>query len=107
VNCDKSKDTLRQLTKQQNVTWRCWWDGRNGIGEQWQVEGYPTLDLLDEKGVIREIFNGQMRRNWTRPLRAGKTDGEGAWKRRGATLRATGPPGPPPSSRRRPRTSIK
>jgi hypothetical protein len=60
VNCDKSKETLRQLTKQQKVTWRCWWDGRRGIGEQWQVDGYPALYLLDEKGIIREIFHGRL-----------------------------------------------
>ena len=59
VNCDQSKDTLRQLIRQKKVTWRCWFDDGRRILQQWQVDGYPTLYLLDDRGVIREIFNGR------------------------------------------------
>jgi thiol-disulfide isomerase/thioredoxin len=59
VNCDQGKDTLRQLVGQKKVTWRCWRDNTNRIAHEWQVDGYPTLYLLDQQGVIREIFHGR------------------------------------------------
>lgn len=60
VNCDKSKDTLRQLLANQTVTWRCAWDPEGTkFGQDWQLEGFPALFLLDHQGVIREIFSGK------------------------------------------------
>jgi peroxiredoxin len=56
----ESKDTLHQLVGAKTVTWRCWSDGQQGpIAAAWQVESFPTIYLLDKKGIIRRIFHGR------------------------------------------------
>lgn len=55
VNSDP-KDRLRQAMKKENITWRSWWDGGNTdgpIANAWNVSGWPTIYVLDAKGVIR------------------------------------------------------
>ena len=55
VNSDP-KDTLRKAMKQENITWRSWWDGGSTEGPiqtQWNIRGWPTTYVLDQKGVIR------------------------------------------------------
>jgi hypothetical protein len=55
VNSDP-KDRLRRAMKKENITWRSWWDGGNTSGPiatAWNVKGWPTIYVLDHKGVIR------------------------------------------------------
>ena len=56
VNGDDDKaQVLREVVRSQ-INWQSWWDGGpNGsrIQEQWQVHSYPTIYVLDHKGVIR------------------------------------------------------
>jgi peroxiredoxin len=55
VNSD-TKDRVRQAMKKENITWRSWWDGGNTegpIAKAWNVSGWPTIYVLDAKGVIR------------------------------------------------------
>ena len=55
VNSDP-KDRVQQATKKENITWRSWWDGGNTeghIAKAWNVSGWPTIYVLDAKGVIR------------------------------------------------------
>ena len=55
VNSDP-KDRLNQVLKKENMTWRSWWDGGNTSGPiatKWNVSGWPTIYVLDHKGVIR------------------------------------------------------
>jgi hypothetical protein len=55
INSDP-KDTLRKAMKQENITWRSWWDGGSTEGPiqtQWNIRGWPTTYVLDHKGVIR------------------------------------------------------
>ena len=55
VNSDE-KTKLKQVIKKENMTWRSWWDGGNTSGpiaSKWNVHGWPTLYVLDHKGVIR------------------------------------------------------
>jgi peroxiredoxin len=55
INSDP-KDRLRQAMKRENITWRSWWDGgntRGPIARSWNVKGWPTIYVLDHKGVIR------------------------------------------------------
>jgi len=37
------------------MTWRSWWDGKNPgpISGRWGVLSWPTVYILDPKGVIR------------------------------------------------------
>jgi len=55
VNSD-SKERVRQAMKKENITWRSWWDGGSTdgpIANAWNVSGWPTIYVLDAKGVIR------------------------------------------------------
>jgi peroxiredoxin len=55
VNSDP-KSRLRRVMKKENITWRSWWDGGNTggpIAKAWNVTGWPTIYVLDAKGVIR------------------------------------------------------
>ena len=55
INSDP-KEHLRETIKKENMTWRSWWDGgdTNGpIAKAWNVRGWPTIYILDHKGVIR------------------------------------------------------
>src|SRR3989337_2953110 len=55
INSDP-KERLREVMKKENITWRSWWDGgdTNGpIAKAWNVSGWPTIYILDHKGIIR------------------------------------------------------
>jgi hypothetical protein len=61
VNSDHDKDKLKQRMKEEQITWRSWWDGgdTNGpIANQFNVHGWPTLYILDHQGIIRHKFLG-------------------------------------------------
>ena len=61
VNSDQSKEALKKALKDQKLTWRSWFDGpgTNGpIATKWNVQGWPTLYVLDHKGVIRHKWGG-------------------------------------------------
>lgn len=55
LNSDADKDKLKQVLQKEAITWRSWIDGStNGpIATSWNVEGWPTIYVLDHKGVIR------------------------------------------------------
>jgi RNA polymerase sigma factor (sigma-70 family) len=60
VSADQEKKTLEESVQKGEITWRCWWDGLEGpIARQWHIEGYPTVFVLDTKGVIRFKHLGQ------------------------------------------------
>ena len=55
VNSDP-RDKVKPALKRENITWRSFWDGGNTSGPiatQWKVTGWPTIYILDDKGVIR------------------------------------------------------
>ena len=55
VNSD-SKEKVLSALKRENITWRSYWDGGNTSGpiaSRWNVRGWPTIYVLDQKGVIR------------------------------------------------------
>ncbi len=57
VNSDKDLDTLRKVRVEKELTWRSFWDGPEGtsgpIDKAWNVVQWPTIYILDGKGVIR------------------------------------------------------
>jgi hypothetical protein len=56
VNSDKDRDQLKQVLKDENLSWRSFWNGgsTNGpISNAWKVRGWPTIFVLDAEGVIR------------------------------------------------------
>ena len=55
INTDKDKDVYRTKQKEMGVTWRSSWQGStNGpLCEDWGVNSFPTIYVIDHKGVIR------------------------------------------------------
>jgi peroxiredoxin len=58
VNTDGSAAEVKQKNPGK-VTWRSWFDGKRGpICSQYSVQAFPTLYVLDHKGVIRKKYVG-------------------------------------------------
>jgi len=57
INSDKNKTRLKQRMKEENLTWRSFWNGPQGtsgpISKAWGVRGWPTIYVIDHQGVIR------------------------------------------------------
>ena len=57
VNSDRDKNALKEVLKKENITWRSFWNGPEGtrgpISAEWNVRGWPTIYIIDHKGVIR------------------------------------------------------
>ena len=57
VNSDRDLEKLRPRLKEEKITWRSFWNGPKGIGgpisRAWNVTGWPTVYVLDGKGIIR------------------------------------------------------
>ncbi len=55
VNSDPKAKAL-DAVKRENLTWRSFWDGGSPggpIAKAWNVHGWPTIYVLDGKGVVR------------------------------------------------------
>lgn len=56
INCDENKKEAVDVVKKQGLNWRSWYDGGRGGGRiqgQWGVDSFPSVFVLDHKGVIR------------------------------------------------------
>jgi hypothetical protein len=56
INSDKNLDELHAAMKRENITWPSWFDGGGTggpIATRYQVSSWPTIYVLDPKGVIR------------------------------------------------------
>ena len=57
VNSDRTLDRVKKAIKDNGITWRSFWQGPKGTGgaisTRWNVTGWPTIVLIDHKGVIR------------------------------------------------------
>src|SRR5437868_3719937 len=61
INSDKDRDKLKETLKKKELTWRSFWNGGSTggpISTEWNVHGWPTLYVIDGKGVIRGKFLG-------------------------------------------------
>lgn len=54
VSADAKKDTVTEFIKKNPMPWTHWFNGpTGGIIDAWEVEYFPTIYVLDHKGVIR------------------------------------------------------
>ncbi len=56
INSDTDREALKKTMDQEQITWRSWWNGGSTdgpIAKKWNVHSWPTLYVLDAKGVIR------------------------------------------------------
>jgi len=61
VNSDRNRVELKKVMAKENITWRSFWNGGStagSISRRWEVRGWPTLFLLDAKGIIRHRHVG-------------------------------------------------
>ena len=64
VNSDRDRGALKAVLAQEQITWRSFWNGggtSGPISSTWGVSGWPTLVLIDEKGVVRQRWLGSPR----------------------------------------------
>src|SRR6516165_954488 len=60
VNADSSRDALKQTQERKQLSWRSWFDGRRGsIAENYRIQFWPTLLLIDHVGIIRKKIEGR------------------------------------------------
>ena len=54
ISADKDKERLTKFLEKQPMPWIHWWDAsKAGIVEVWDVRSFPTIYILDAKGIIR------------------------------------------------------
>jgi hypothetical protein len=56
INSDPDRSKLKEILEKEHITWRSWFDGggTNGpIACEWNVSAWPTIYVIDRKGVIR------------------------------------------------------
>jgi thiol-disulfide isomerase/thioredoxin len=54
ISADAEKKTLTDFLVKEKMPWTHWWNGaRGGILEEWDVHYFPTIYVIDAKGVIR------------------------------------------------------
>jgi thiol-disulfide isomerase/thioredoxin len=54
ISTDAKKETLTDFLKTEKMPWTHWWNGaEGGIVDEWDVQYYPTIYVLDAQGVIR------------------------------------------------------
>jgi hypothetical protein len=61
VNSDQDRAELKKVLKEEQITWRSFWNGGSTSGpiaKEWNVRGWPTLYVLDAQGVIRHKHLG-------------------------------------------------
>jgi thiol-disulfide isomerase/thioredoxin len=61
VNGDELDDTVRKRIADKKITWRSFKNEQPGqppLAELWDIEGWPTIYVIDHKGVIRHIWTG-------------------------------------------------
>ncbi len=56
VNSDQTRELVKKAQETEKITWRSFYDGNQGpIADAYNIVGWPTVFILDHKGVIRLI----------------------------------------------------
>jgi thiol-disulfide isomerase/thioredoxin len=55
ISCDAEKDTLAKFIEKESMPWTHWWEGvkSDSLHNVWNIQGIPTVYVIDPKGVIR------------------------------------------------------
>jgi len=57
ISTDDKVATLQNFLKKNSMPWRHWWTGEAGIVNDWNIQSYPTIYVIDAKGIIRYRFD--------------------------------------------------
>ena len=55
VNSDSDREKVKHVMAKEKLGWRSFWDGGSTEGpiqSKWNVQGYPTMYVIDHNGVI-------------------------------------------------------
>ena len=66
VNSDRDREQLKETLQAENITWRSFWNGGSTggpISTRWNVRGWPSLYLLNDKGIIRGVLKMHIAKN--------------------------------------------
>ena len=60
ISGDSDRKAAQRAVKEEGITWQSFWDAEvyGPIATRWDVEVWPTLFLIDHKGVVRHVFVG-------------------------------------------------
>jgi hypothetical protein len=61
VNSDDDLEELKKVLETEQITWRSFQNTQKGgpvISKEWNIQGWPTVFLIDHKGVIRQKYIG-------------------------------------------------
>jgi hypothetical protein len=62
VNSDTDLKAMKDVLEKEEITWRSFWNGQKGTGgpisSEWDVHVWPTIVIIDHKGVIRHKWVG-------------------------------------------------
>jgi len=63
VNSDDDLTELKKVLQEEQITWRSFQNQRGkkdagAIADDWNFQGWPTLYVIDHKGVIRHKWEG-------------------------------------------------
>ena len=54
ISADAKKETLKEFLSNEKMPWTHWWNGsEGGVIDDWNVQAFPTIYVIDAKGVIR------------------------------------------------------
>jgi thiol-disulfide isomerase/thioredoxin len=54
ISMDAKKETLTEFLAKEKMPWIHWWVGASSdLAEDWNIEYFPTVYVIDAKGVIR------------------------------------------------------
>jgi thiol-disulfide isomerase/thioredoxin len=54
ISADETKEALTKFLQKESMPWTHWWNGsKAGMIKDWNVTYFPTIYVLDAKGVIR------------------------------------------------------
>jgi thiol-disulfide isomerase/thioredoxin len=56
VDCQDDRETARKAMAREGMTWPSWYDGADDpgpIAKRYHVRGYPSMFVIDAKGIIR------------------------------------------------------
>lgn len=54
VSVDGKKEDLEKFLEKEKMPWNHWWQGAtSSLTTQWNIKAYPTIFVIDAKGVIR------------------------------------------------------
>jgi thiol-disulfide isomerase/thioredoxin len=62
INDDPTPSMAANTMERESMTWPTFWDGTNGsrnpISSNWNIDGWPTVYILDAHGVLRYRMDG-------------------------------------------------